>query len=182
MMITRYLFPGLLGACILGILMTTTPSFDSVFQPIRNTVPGGALAQGRLYDARFIGWQTADQLSFDRYGTTITRGTQGIFLIVDAAILNAHESLRLAATWQGRSGRYYAQTTRADDAPSTLNTRQFHPGLDDQARAVFELPRDEIAGGTLLLTRKGLNTLDSELALAPPAGLAQPHHSLLRLE
>src|SRR5690606_36708441 len=142
MTMVRYILSGLLGTCILGFFMSTSPSFDDMFKPMRSTSPAGAIAQGRLHDARLVGWQTADQLSFKRYGTTITRDTQGVFLIVDTAILNTRESLSLTATWQGRSGRYYAQTTRANGAPSTLDVRQFHPGLDDRARAVFELPED----------------------------------------
>ncbi|AEC21194.1 hypothetical protein PT7_2654 [Pusillimonas sp. T7-7] len=178
----RYVLPVVLGACIQGALMMTTPTFDSVFQPMRSTAQSGAIAQGRLHAARFSDWQTAEQLSFDRYGTTITRDTQGIFLIVDVDILDVQESIQLTATWQGRSGRQYVQTARADGAPSTLDTRQFHPGLDDQGRAVFELPRDEIEGGKLLIARKGPNILDSELALTPTTGMAVQHSKLLRLE
>ncbi|MGB6103113.1 MAG: hypothetical protein WBF88_04610 [Pusillimonas sp.] len=181
MMRARHVFPVLLGASVLGAMMFTTPGFDSVFQSLRATAEGGAIAQGRLHAARFTDWQTADLLSFDRYGTTVTRNTQGVFLIIDFDVLNVRESVRLTATWQGRSGRRYVQTARADGAPATLDTRQFHPGLDDQGRAVFELPRDEIEGGILLVARKGPNILDSELALTPAAGIPMRHNALLRL-
>lgn len=178
----RHIPPIVLGACVLGALMMTAPNFDNVFKPMRSTAQSGAVAQGRLHAARFSNWQTADQLSFERYGTPVTRNTQGVFLIVDIDILNVKESVRLSAIWQGRSGRRYVQTARADGAPSTLDVRQFHPGLEDQGRAVFELPGDEIQGGTLLLARKGPNVLDSELGLTPPTGAAVPHRKLLRLE
>lgn len=182
MIIVRTLVPVLLGACILGALMMTTPSFDDVFKPMRTTAKSGNIGHARLHAARFAGWQTAEQLSFTRYGSTVTRATQGVFLVVDIDILDVQESLRLHTTWQGRSGRLYAQTVRADGAPGTFDVRQFHPGLVDLGRAVFELPRDEIEGGQLLLARKGLNVLDSELALTPTAGAAMQHHTLLRLE
>jgi len=178
----RKALPLLLGACALGAMMITTPDFNSVFQPFRTTAQSGAIAQGRLHAARFSDWQTADKLSFDRYGTTVTRNTQGVFLIVDFDVSNIRESVRLSATWQGRSGRKYTQTARANGAPSTLDTRQFHPGLDDQGRAVFELPNDEVEGGKLLLTRKGPNILDSELALSPTAGAAIRHNAMLRMD
>lgn len=177
----RHIIPILLGACILGAMMSTTPDFDSVFQPMRTTAPSGAAAQGRLHAARFADWQTADQLAFDYYGTPVTRDTQGVFLIANIDISNVRESVRLTATWEGRSGRRYDQTARADGAPGTLDVRQFHPGIDDQGRAVFELPPDEIEGGKLLLTRKGLTVLDSELALTPPQNTARPHRALLRM-
>src|SRR5690606_24862977 len=118
--------------------------------------------------------------SFDNDGTMVTRDTQGVFLVVDFDISNVHESVRLAATWQGRSGRRYVQTARVAGA-TTLDTRQFHPGLGDQGRAVFELPQDEIKEGRLLLARKGPNILDSELALTPTMGAPLRHHALLRL-
>jgi len=177
----RHILPILLGACILGAMMATTPGFDRAFRPLRTTAPSGDLAQGRLHAARFAGWQTADNIAFDVYGAPVTRSTQGIFLIVDVDILNASESIRLAATWQGRSGRRYVQTARADGAPGTFDVRQFHPGIDDKGRAVFELPKDEIEGGTLLLARKGLNILDSELALISPQGMPAQHTTQLRL-
>ncbi|NYT84836.1 hypothetical protein [Pollutimonas harenae] len=182
MMVIRYVLPIFLGACVLGALMMSTPTFDSVFQPMRSTAHSGGAAHGRLHAARFADWQTADQISFDRYGTTLTRDTEGVFLIVDIDILDVRESLRLTATWLGRSGRHYAQTARADGAPSTLDVRQFHPGLDNRGRAVFELPRDEIEKGTLLLSRKGPNILDSELELTPTKGAGMRHNNLLRLE
>lgn len=177
----RNVLPVLLGACALGAMMMTTPDFDSVFQPLRTTAQSGENAQGRLLSARFTDWQTTDQLSFNRYGTPVTRDTQGVFLIVDFDISNVRESVRLTATWQGRSGRQYVQSVRTEEAPGTLGVRQFHPGLEDQGRAVFELPRDEIEGGKLLLARRGPNILDSELALTPTFGAPMPHTALLSL-
>ncbi|WP_353194878.1 hypothetical protein [Pusillimonas noertemannii] len=178
----RHVLPIVLGACALGAMMATTPDFNSVFRPLRTTAPNGAAAHGRLLAVRFADWQTAQQLSFERYGATVMRDTQGVFLVVEFDISDVRESVRLAAAWQGRSGRRYDQTKRVDDAPSTVDTRQFHPGLEDRGRAVFELPPDEIEGGTLLLARKGPNILDSELALTPPAGSPARHNKLLRLE
>lgn len=178
----RHILPLVLGACALGAMMTTTPGFDDVFKPLRTTAQNGAYAQGRLFAARFADWQTAERLSFERYGTPVARDTPGVFLVVDVDIAHVRESVQLAAAWLGRSGRRYEQTTRADEAPSTLGTRRFHPGLEDQGRAVFELPPDEIEGGTLLLARKGLNVLDSELALTPPAGAPGRHAALLELK
>jgi len=178
---TRHILPVLLGICILGAMMTTTPGFDRAFRPLRTTAPNGEVAQGRLHAAQLAGWQTADRITFDVYGKPVTRDTQGVFLIVDIDILDVSTSIRLSATWRGRSGRLYTQTSRADGAPGTLDVRQFHPGLNDKGRAVFELPKDEIEGGTLLLTRKGLNILDSELALTSPQGLPAQHETLLRL-
>jgi len=178
----RHIAPVLLGACALGAMLMTAPDFNSVFKPFRIEAPSGAVAQGRLHAARFNGWHTADRLSFKRYGTPITRDTEGVFLLVSVDILDVRESVRLKATWQGRSGRRYVQTERAEGTPFTLDARQFHPGLDDRGTAVFELPQDEIQGGQLLLARNGLNVLDSELALAPAAGTPLVHHALSRLD
>ena len=181
MMRLRHILPVLLGACVLGALMNTTPTYDSVFKPMRSTAQGNASAQGRLLSAQLANWQTADQITFERYGSLVTRDTQGVFLIVDVAVQDVQESLRLTATWQGRSGRRYTQTARVDSA-TTLNVRQFHPGLQDEGRAVFELPRDEITGGSLLLARQGPNILDSELELIPASSANMQHSTLLRLQ
>lgn len=177
----RHSVPVLLGACALGAMMATTPDYNRVFQPFRTHAQVDGIAQGRLHDARFGNWQTADQISFDRYGKAVVRDTQGVFLVVDVDILNVRESVRLTAAWLGRSGRRYEQTSRAEGTPVTLDVRQFHPGLDDRGVVVFELPEDEVAGGQLLLARRGPNILDSELALTPATATPMQHHALLRL-
>ena len=171
----------LLGACLLGLMMNSTPGFDQVFRPLRVTAADGSVAHGRLHDAGIAGWQTTDRLMFERYGKPVTRDTQGVFLVVDLDIVDVRESIYLSAVWQGRSGRRYVQTARADGAPGTLDVRQFHPGMADKGRAVFELPLDEVQGGQLLLSRKGVNMLDSELALTPPADAAPRHEPELRM-
>lgn len=181
----RYIIPVLLGACILAAMMMTTPDFNSVFRPFRTDARDGSpdetLAQGRLFSARFTDWKTADKLAFERYGKAITRDTQGVFLVVDFELLNVRESVRLTATWLGRSGREYVQTTRAEGTPLTLDVRQFHPGIANKGSAYFELPPDEIQGGQLLVARRGPNTLDSELVLKPTSNAPVSHQEVLRI-
>src|SRR5690606_9808254 len=84
----RHALPLLLGAGLLGAMMATAPDFDTVFRPLRVAAPSGAVAQGRLHAARFADWQTAEQLSFNRYGSAVIRDSSGIFLVVDVDILD----------------------------------------------------------------------------------------------
>ncbi|MCB5362717.1 hypothetical protein H0484_02970 [Pusillimonas sp. CC-YST705] len=171
----RLLIPLCLGVVVLAALMASTPGYDDAFKPLRQTVQHGESAHGRLFSVRFVDWMTAERLAYQLYGKPTTKDTQGVFLLADFQVSDVRESVSLSAAWQGPSGRRYAQTARLEDAPSALKSRQFHPGIETKGRAIFELPPDEIAGGTLLVSRKGLNVLDTELALLPPNGHPKQH-------
>lgn len=165
----------LAGAVLLGAMMASAPDYNSVFQPFPAHAAPGEAADGRLFDARFLGGRLAQQVAFERYGTPITRDSAGLFLIADFEVSNVTASTRIAATWRGASGRDYAATGRVEGAPGGLEARWFQPGLTDRAFAVFELPEDEVPGGRLVLTAPGVTILDSALDLqAPPLPGPQP--------
>lgn len=170
----------LAGAALLVPMMASAPDYNSVFRPFPAHAAPGETADGRLFDARFLGGRLARQLAFERYGTLITRDSAGLFLIADFEVSNVAASTRIAATWRGASGRDYAATGRVEGAPGGLETRWFQPGLTDRAFTVFELPEGEVPGGRLVLTAPGVTILDSALQLqAPPLPDPQP---LARIE
>lgn len=169
------------GIALLGAMMATMPDYNRVFQPFRITASEGEIAGGRLFSARFLDWETAGKITFENYGRNVERDTQGIFLIAHFEISEVQRSIGVAAVWEGRSGRHYMETGRAEGAPGALDDRQFQPGLVSRPHAVFELPPDEIAGGRLLLSQKWLNVMDSELAQETLLEKPIRHHDRLEL-
>ena len=93
------------SAALLGGMMLTNPDYNSIVRPFETRVPPGETGQTRLIGGRIEGLRTADVITFPRYGSPVRRETQGVFLIVDAALFGTTESTMLRATWIGASGR-----------------------------------------------------------------------------
>ena len=166
----------LTGAFLLGVMMTTAPDYNSVVRPFPSRASAGEIADGRVFDARFLGGRLAHRIEFERYGRQIGRDSEGVFLIADFEVSGVTASTLIAARWKGASGRDYAASARLNDAPNMLQLRFFQPGLTGKAFAVFELPEDEVSGGKLVLSRRGMTIFDSELHLeteriAPPSAV-----------
>ncbi len=157
----------LAGAALLGGMMATAPGYDSTIRPFAIHAAPGEWADGRVFDARFLGGQLTREIGFQRYGQDIIRDSNGVFLIADFEVSGVTASTRVAAVWRGGSGRDYLASGRFDGAPGLLAERWFQPGLTDQTQAIFELPEDEVQGGTLILTRLLDPALDSALYLEP---------------
>ncbi|MBK4217423.1 hypothetical protein JJJ17_15955 [Paracoccus caeni] len=170
----------LIGGGLLAGMLATVPDYNSAVQPFTTRVAAGEVAAGRLFSARFLDARTATEIAFERYGQTVLRETGGLFLIADFEVSDVRRSTRIEARWQGSSGREYSASKRFNWAPGDLETRWFQPGLTDRARAIFELPEDEIAGGRLILSTPAKPVLDSALYLdGVPVSATLPR---LRLE
>lgn len=168
------------GGALLGVMMTTAPDYNSVFTPFATHAPAGEIADGRLFDARFLGARPVQRITFDRLGKEVTRDTTGIFLIADFEVSGVTSSTRIAAGWKGPSGRLYKASTRFDYAPNTVDERSFQPGLTDRSFAIFELPEDEVSGGQLVLSARIMADLDSALYL--DSSNIAPTSALIRLD
>lgn len=157
------------GAGLLALMLATLPDYASTIRPFVIDAGTNGKAEGRLFDARFTGWQIAKKLAFEQSGEQVERDTAERFLIGEVEVTGKAKSTLAEAVWQGASGRKYAATKRASNAPRSLDTNWLQPGLTDKRRVVFELPEDEISGGKLILSSGGSQAFDSALHLAPPA-------------
>lgn len=155
----------LMGGAVLAGMMVTTPDYNSVFQPFKIHASTGTVADGRLFDARFLGGRLVRNIAFKRLGKEVNRNSSGVFLIVDFEVLGVVASSQIAAKWKGNSARLYEASPRFDYAPNIIQERTFQPGLNDKSFAVFELPEDEVAGGQLILSTRGITDLDGALYL-----------------
>ena len=168
----------LIGVVILGVMMITTPDYNSVFRAFLSHASNGEIANGRIFDARFLDGRLTHRVDFEHYGRQISRDTEGIFLIANFEVSGVTATTQLAAKWKGASGRDYAASARFENAPKTLQSLFFQPGITSKSFVVFELPEDEVAGGELILSRRGVTILDSALYLettriAPPEAVVR---------
>lgn len=175
------LVAALLGAGFLGAIMNTLPDYNSSFQPFGVHADENGVGQGRLFKAKLVGLRSAGAISYAAFGTDVVRDTSATFLVAELSIGAHKESRQIEAIWLGATGRQYSQTIRIENVPHTLLSAWFQPGLEDTALAVFELPDDEIAGGTLALLARGDPILDSAVHFTAPPTLPEKQ-DLLRLE
>ena len=108
------------------------------------------------------------------------RDTDGVFLVADFILSGTRESTMLSATWIGASKRHYRATSRISDLPRQIDQLWLQPGLDSKTFAIFELPPDEIKGGSALLSLRLDPPLDGTLLLNPP-DMPPVHEAILRL-
>ncbi|MBS7543999.1 hypothetical protein [Ancylobacter oerskovii] len=170
-----------LGGGMLGTMMNTLPGYDRSFQPFSVRADDSNFGQGRLFTAELGGLRSAEAISYTQYGKDVVRRTSATFLVVELAISAREESRQMEAIWLGATGRQYSQSARLENAPRTLSSVVFQPGLTDKALAMFELPEDEIVGGRLVLMARGNAVMDSAVYFVPPA-TAPEKQALLRVE
>ena len=169
------------SAVLLAGMMLSNPDYNSVVRPFETRVPPGETGQTRLIGGRIESWQSADVITFPRYGELVRRETQGVFLIVNATLFGTTESTMLRATWIGASGRRYDTTDRISGAFWQVQELWLQPGLESTAFAIFELPADEIMQGALLLAQRIDPPLDGTLRLEAPT-TAPTHLPMLELD
>ena len=162
------------AAGALAGMLQTTPEYDRAIRPfVAEPGPDGTVGRSRM-SAKITDWKTADVVTFQQSGIDRRRDTAGVFLIVTIEGRPLHSSELLQAQWLGASGRKYLMTDRVSGPAQLLDSTWFQPDLSMKSVAVFELPRDEIAGGSMLLGPRLFRGLDEVLRLAPPNG--QPRH------
>lgn len=174
------LIVALVGALLLAGMLETNPDYNSAIRPFVTKVAVGEEGKTRLYSGSFPSWRTADKISFPLYNKEITRDTEGVFLIAEPQLLALTSSSFFDAVWIGKSGRRYATTKRISNLPRQAGMLYLQPGFQSRAIAIFELPPDEIAGGSLLVTPPYEPPLDGDLQLAPP-DTAPVHETLIRM-
>src|SRR5690606_30409652 len=81
MSIVTNLLPVILGAVALGVMMNTTPDYNSSFQPFAVVADDGEEGQGRLFTAELVGLKTAGTVSYTRFGEDVSRDTSATFLV-----------------------------------------------------------------------------------------------------
>ena len=176
----RSLIVVLLGAAALGVMMNTVPNYNSSFQPRWVSVDRGEVGEAQFFQAELLGLQTADVISYTQFGQDVSRDTSATFLVAELSVTGRTESRQLEAIWLGATGREYHLSGRLQDAPHSLTTARFEPDLTDRAFAIFELPPDEIVGGSLGLSPRRSRVGDTVVKFPGPEAMPEKQ-TVLRL-
>lgn len=171
----------LAGAGMLAGLRATNPDYDRAIAPFVTTVAANESGTTQLIGGRFLDWRLADRIAFPHAGAEVTRDTGGSFLIVDLEVRGTTQSTPARAVWIGSSGRRYATTRRVSGLARQLDEIWLQPGVPLSALAIFELPPDEVEGGSLLLTLTLDQPLEGNLRLLPPP-TAPTHEAIARFD
>lgn len=149
---------------VLAFLHSTTPSYAVLTGPLETFGPQRQTVESDVFSLKANKVLRAKTLAFKRYGSPVSLDTQGIFVIVTADAETKHETMPLrAAAIEGASGRLYRQSHRADGAPQLFSDKTLQPGLPASGLFIFEMPEDETAGMTLIVSRQPGPQLDAEI-------------------
>ncbi len=167
----RRLFPASLMIAIAGaillFLQSTTPPYAMLTGPIRTSGAQGDTVASRTFSARVDKVVRAKTIAYKRFGKDVERETSGVWLLVAVEARAGSQTMPIrAATIRGASGRLYRQTRRADGAPQLLSAKTVQPGLPTTGLLVFELPEEELADMSLLLSGQYGPQLQDEIVIA----------------
>lgn len=165
------------AAAILAGMLVTNPDYNRALRPFIAEPDADGTATTRTVSGKMESWRLANVVEFEKFGTAKRRDTSGVFLIVELRLNARNASMIASATWEGASGRRYRTTNRVSDLPRLLDQVWLQPGLSMTATAIFELPPDEIEGGSLLLGPSLMAPLDGLIRLYPPD--TRPTHRMV---
>jgi len=167
------------AALLLLAMQHSTPGALDMTGPIPVEGRIGEEITGRQFTAKVENVTFARKIHFKRFGRDTERDSGGLFAIVDVTLAARNSSLAVSsATWLSPTQRRFQATRRLNGAPGEISSERLEPGLPRTGRYIFELPDDQVAGGTLLLSRALGPRLDSELHIAMPARIDEIHDVL----
>ncbi|MER8580573.1 hypothetical protein NKG95_17935 [Mesorhizobium sp. M1423] len=155
------------AAAILYAMQRTTPLYSNITSPV--SIAG---EQGERTDARAFALAVGDvhlarTVRIERFGQTRTYTTSGVWVLVEAAAEAKRESLTLtSAEWLGPSGLRYSLSQRISTMPAMLPAERLEPGLPKPVLMAFEVPENELAGGTVLVAPSAFTPLGEEVRVA----------------
>ncbi len=159
----------LFAAVVLYAMQHMTPFYSEIISQVpisgrlgeRVDARDFALVAGRVNLAR--------ALEIESYGSTKTYTTSGVWILVEAVAEAKRESMALtSAEWIGPSGVRYGLSQRLSNVPGMVQTANFEPGLAMPFLMAFEVPENELSGGTLLVSRSLLMPLAEQVRLPVP--------------
>lgn len=157
----------LLAGAILLFLQTTTPPYAMLTGPIRTAGGHDDVVTSRTFSARIDKAVQARTIAYKRFGKDFERASSGVWLLVAVETRVGQQTMAIrAATIRGASGRLYRQSRRAGSVPQLLSGKTVQPGLPTTGLLVFELPEEETADMSLLLSGQYGPQLQDEIEIA----------------
>jgi hypothetical protein len=154
-----------LAVLALAVMQRTAPGYADITRPITVSGKLGERLSGRQFDIRVESVRLGRNLVYEAYGRRQTLTTNGVWALLEVSAEATTESVSIiAASWQAPNGARYAASKRPSTYPGMLSLRRLEPGLPKRGFILFELPRDQLAGGTVLIARTEFAPLDTEFA------------------
>jgi hypothetical protein len=151
----------------LAFFQSTTPRYAMLTGPIRTAGAQADTVSSDAFSVKVNKVLRANTITFKRYGRHVERQTNGVWLLVSTELWAKWETMPVrAAAIRGASGRLYRQSHRADGAPQLLSNKTLQPGLPTAGIIVFELPEEETAEMTLVLSRQPFPRLEDEISVS----------------
>lgn len=164
-----------LAAVLLAGMQRYTPGYAEITGPIPLRGALGETLSGRSFTVRADQVLLAERLRFKAYGREVVRDTGGVFALVIARLEAQPASTTVGgAIWRSAQGARFVASQRFQGAPRLLGTDRLEPGLPQRGLFIFEVPREAVAGATLLVAASRWPRLDTQAEIALPATLETP--------
>ncbi|KRE14536.1 hypothetical protein ASE66_14310 [Bosea sp. Root483D1] len=165
----------LIAALLLAGMQRFTPGYAEITGPIPLKGDLGETLTGRGFTVRADKVLLAEKLRFKAYGREVERDTGGVFALVIARLDAQPVSTTVSgAIWRSAQGARFVASPRFQGAPRLLGTDRLEPGLPQRGVFIFEVPREAVAGATLLVAASRWPRLDTQAEIALPATLGTP--------
>lgn len=164
-----------LAATLLVGMQRHTPGYAEITGPIPLKGELGEALTGRTFSVRADKVLLAERLRFKAYGREVERGSGGVFAVVIARLDARQASVNVgSAIWRSAQGVRFIASQRVQGAPRLLGADRLEPGLPQRGLFIFEVPREAVAGATLLVASSRWPRLDTQAEIALPAKLDAP--------
>jgi hypothetical protein len=171
------IFAVIATAIVLATLQTTTPPYAMLTGPLRTSGAASETVAGKTFSVDVLDIAKARTIAYDQFGKAVELESSGVWIVVSAELHGFEQTMPVrAATLIGASGRLYRQSQRAGGAPNVLSAKTLQPGLPTTGLFIFELPEDETAGMTLVVSEQYDPQLQDEIvvSLGPHAAAPLP--------
>jgi hypothetical protein len=172
----------LLATAALYGMQHSTPSYSEILSPVTVPAAQGKPAQAERFVFGVAKVHLARQLVASHFGEPRTYTTSGKWLVVEAAAKAQDRSISLtSAAWRGPSGLRFTMSTRIGSSLGLLGAERLEPGIPRPVLLIFELPEDQIEGGTLLVAETALTPLSEQVEIAMDSVSPESRHESLTL-
>ncbi|KAB2676617.1 hypothetical protein F9K85_10480 [Brucella tritici] len=145
----------------------STPYYSNIFSSVTVEGKQGKPAETSRFVVGIVNAYRTRQVTTPGIGNTHVYDTDGEWLVIEAAAKAKIESLGLASVeWLGPNGIRYAMSSRPTYAPGIVGSERLEPGIPRPILMVFELPRDQIAGGKLLIAETSMTPLSEQVQIS----------------
>lgn len=160
----------------------STPSYSEILSPVGIPAMEGKPAESERFILGVAKVHVAERLLVSSFGVPRAYATSGRWLVVEAAAKARQESVTLtSAQWRGPSGLRFDMSLRISGAIGLLGSERLEPGIPRPILLIFELPEDQIEGGTLLVAETLIRPMAEQVQIAIASVPSKNRHDTITL-